>query len=344
MRAVVADGNGGVHTVEAAMPRVIRDTDAILRVTCAAICGTDLGLLRTPGALPRGTRIGHEFVGIVESVGAHVLSIRKGMRVFVSDYTACGTCWWCQRGHHWECEHRQFFGTGDAFGPTLPGGQSQFVRIPFADTVLFPLEDSISDEAGVFLGDLIPTGWAALHRAGMKPGESVVISGGGPVGQVASLVAQAIGAGPVIVSEPDAARRELAARNGAAAVRPEEARDVVNEASNGRGADIVIDCVGGQSGLDSAVSLVRARGRIASVGVPHSDLWQSPIRDLFARQIDLSFVVGDSIRDRNAFVPLVASGLLDPTVVITSAVGLEQAAEGYAAASSMADVKVLIRL
>jgi len=343
VRAVIATGDGWVDVVEATKPQVVHDTDAVVRVTRAAICGTDLGLLRTPGALTKGARLGHEFVGVVESVGARV-RLTPGARVFASDYTACGGCWWCRHGDHWHCDRRQFFGTGGAFGEDLAGAQAEFVRVPHADVTLAELPDRISDDDGVFLGDLVPTAWAAIDRAQLAPGEVVVVSGGGPVGQVASLVAQARGAGPVIVSEPDARRRDLAARLGALVVEPSGVTDLAREITGGRGADVVLDCVGGQAGLTAALRVVRSRGRISSVGVPHGDSWDSPVRELFEREISVAFVVGDAIRDRDAYLDVVEAGLLSPSEIVSRTLPLAHAVEGYATAAEMADVKVLLAM
>lgn len=344
MRAVIARGDGTVDVVEAATPMLVHDTDAIVRVTTTAICGTDLGLLRQPGALTGGTILGHEFVGVVHAVGSAVRLVRPGARVFASDYTACGSCWWCRTGAHWHCRERMFFGTGDAFGPTLSGAQAEFVRVPFADVALAAVPDTVSAHDAVFLGDLVPTAWAALDRAGLRPGETVVVCGGGPVGQVASLVAQAIGSGPVIVTEPDARRREIAASLGAVAVAPADAVDTVRELTADRGADVVVDGVGGARGLDTALALVRARGRICSVGVPHADVWEAPVRDAFVREVTICFAVGDAIRDRDAFTPLVAAGLLTPSAVITATAGLDSARDLYARAAAMTELKAVIEL
>lgn len=340
---MIATGDGWVDVVEAAKPHVVHDTDAVVRVTRAAICGTDLGLLRVPGALTKGTRLGHEFVGVVESVGSRV-RIAPGTRVFASDYTACGACWWCRHGDHWHCDRRQFFGTGGAFGEDLAGGQAEFVRVPYADVALAELPDRVSDDDGVFLGDLVPTAWAAIDRARLSPGEVVVVSGGGPVGQVASLVAQTRGAGPVLVSEPDARRRDLAARLGALTCEPAAVADVARDLTAGRGADVVLDCVGGGPGLTAALGAVRSRGRISSVGVPHADRWDSPVRELFEREISLAFVVGGAIRDRDAYLGLVEAGLIRPSEIVSRSLPLAQAVEGYATAAEMADVKVLIEM
>lgn len=344
MRAVIATGDGWVDVVEAAKPTIVHDGDAVVRVTRAGICGTDLGLLRTPGALNKGTRIGHEFIGVVESVGSRVRTLTPGTRVFGSDYSACGACWSCRHGDHWHCPHRRFFGTGAAFGQELPGAQSEYVRVPYAEVTLAELPDTISDDDGVFLGDLVPTGWAAIDRAAMRPGDVTVISGGGPVGQIASLVAQVRGAGPVIVSEPDRRRRDLAESLGALVSDPSDTVALVHSVTSGRGADVVVDCVGGEAGLDAALRVVRSAGRIASVGVPHQDRWDAPVRELFQREISLSFVVGNAIRDRDAYLGLVEAGLLQPAGIVSRTVPLERADEGYATAAEMADVKVLISM
>lgn len=344
MHAIIATGDGTVTLAEVMKPTVVHDTDAVVRVTRAAICGTDLGLLRTSGALNEGTRLGHEFVGVVDSVGSSVRSVRVGSRVFASDYSACGLCWWCRQDDHWHCSERRFFGTGAAFGQELPGAQAEYVRVPHADVTLAELPDQITDDDGVFLGDLVPTAWAAVDRVRMRPGEVVMITGGGPVGQVASLIAQVRGAGPVIVSEPDPRRRELAARSGALSTEPAHAADLARSLTDGRGADIVIDCVGGAVGLTAALGAMRSRGRIASVGVPHHDRWDAPARELFEREISLSFVVGNAIRDRNAYLGLVSAGLLQPSEIASRTVPLESASDGYAAAVDMTDIKVLISM
>lgn len=343
MRGVVADGTGGVMIAEVQRPAVLRDTDAVVRVTHAAICGTDLGLLRT-GSLARGTVLGHELVGIVDSVGSAVRAIAPGDRVVVNDYTSCGICWWCRSGDHWHCAQRQFFGTGDAFGPTLAGAQTEFVRVPFADVAAFRVPAEVADADAVLLGDLVPTGWAALRRAELTPGEVVAVSGGGPVGQVASVVAQAQGAGPVVVSEPSDARRRIATAGGAHAAAPDDAGQLVASLTDGRGADVVIDCVGGSVGLAAAAALVRPRGRIVSIGVPHHAVWEAPAMDLFTREVTVSFAVGNGIRDHDAYLPLVVAGLLRPGSVVSATVDLAEAPDAYRRAAELVELKVMIAL
>lgn len=342
MKAVVHIGNGNVRVDDVAEPRLCAPTDAIVRVLRAAVCGTDLHVLAHPDALPRGFVLGHEFVGEVVERGDQVRGHALGDLVAGADYTACGRCWWCRRGDHWQCSDRRFFGTGTVFGPPLAGAQAELVRVPHADTVLVPLPDRVDLDAAVLLGDTVATGYAALRRAEVAPGETVAILGGGPLGQVTSLVAQAVGAGVVVVVEPVAGRREVAAREGALVAAPDEARKVVDAVTDGRGADVVVDAVGGDRGLALAVDLVRRRGRIASVGVPGATV-EIPAARAFTEELGFSFAIGDVMRDAEPLLALVRAGTLDPSVIASETVALVDAAEAYRRTTDRLTLKALIR-
>src|SRR5271168_4224138 len=245
MRAIVFDGPGHVALREVPPPELAHATDVLLQVTMAGICGTDLHVVAGHfTGVERGAVIGHEFVGNVIAVGSGVTQIKVGDHVVASDFTACGYCRWCARGDHWECPDRAFFGTGDSFGPSLSGAQAEIVRVPFADTTLAKIPSGVSDEAAILVSDNLATGWAAIERARLEPGESVAVIGGGTVGQLASLAAQAAGAGAVIVIEPSETRRAFARAHGALAAAPVEARDLINRLTDGDGADVVIEAVG----------------------------------------------------------------------------------------------------
>jgi alcohol dehydrogenase len=342
MRAVVHAGHGQVRVEDVPDPRLSASTDAIVRVRRAAVCGTDLHVLAHADGLPRGFVLGHEFVGEVVERGEQVREHALGDLVVGADYSACGRCWWCRRGDHWQCSDRRFFGTGSVFGPPLAGAQAELVRVPHADTVLVGLGEGIDPNAAVFLGDTAATGYAALRRAETEPGETVAVLGGGPVGQVTSLVAQAVGAGVVVVVEPVAERRAIAAREGALAAAPDEARKVIDAATDGRGADVVVDAVGGERGLAAALDLVRRRGRVASVGVPGGTV-ELPAARAFTEELGLSFAVGDLMRDAGPLLALVRAGVLDPSVVATETVGLDGAVEAYRRMHERLTLKVLIR-
>jgi alcohol dehydrogenase len=330
MRAIVYQGPGTVAVKDVPPPQLEAPRDALVRVELAGICGTDLHVIAGDFAgVQPGAIIGHEFVGEVIAVGSAVARFKVGDRVMASDFTACGHCRCCDRGDHWECSERAFFGTGTSFGPPLAGAQAEIVRVPHADTTLGPIPRGCSDEAAILLGDNLATGWAAVERSALLPGEIVAVIGGGTVGQLASLSAQAAGAGVVIVIEPSEARRAFARANGSLATTPEEARALVARLTDGEGVDVVIEAVGGTGALTAAFDLVRKRGRIVSVGAHAAESWPFPLAKSFANELTLGFAIGDSIRLRPRLLSLITTGALDPTVVVDCRIGFAGAPQAY---------------
>lgn len=343
MKAVVFAGEGRVEVRSVPDPVIEHPEDALVAVRRAAICGTDLHTVAHSGPeLPVGTILGHEYAGTVLQVGAAVRGVRPGDRVAGADFSACGRCWWCRHGDHWECPRRRFFGTGKLFGPAAPGAQAEIMRVPHADTVLHPLPDGVSDDAAVFLGDTLATGYAAVSRASLRTGDTLAVVGGGPVGQLTSLVAQSAGAGPVVLVEPVAERRRLAADNGAVAVAPDEAANAVADLTGGRGADAVIDAIGGPTGLEAALALVRRRGTVVSVGVHRQSEWPLPVARCFTDELTVRFAIGDAMRDRDRLVALMECGLLDPLVLAPVTLPLDAAPDGYAQMMQRLTLKVLL--
>jgi alcohol dehydrogenase len=330
MRAIVFEAPGVIALRDVPSPELAHPEDALVRVTLAGICGTDLHVVagHFRGMAP-GSVVGHEFVGDVVAVGGRVSRIKPGDHVVASDFTACGQCRWCARGDHWECPDRAFFGTGDSFGPVLSGAQAEMVRAPFADTTLAKIPKGVSDEAAILVSDNLATGWAAIERARLEPGETVAVIGGGAVGQLASLAAQAAGAAVVVLVEPNEARRRFARMHGALPADPQEARGMIERLTDGDGADIVIEAVGAAATLAGAFDLVRKRGRIVSVGAHATDHWPMPLARAFADEITLSFAIGDAIRLRPKLFSLIRSDLLDPTVVIQERLTMDGAAGAY---------------
>lgn len=330
MRAVVYAGPGEVALAEVPRPTLLAPTDAIVRVTLAGICGTDLHVVRGdfPGLTP-GTVVGHEFVGQVVEAGEALRRIHTGDTVMSSDFSACGHCRWCARADHWHCSERSFFGTGTAFGPLLAGAQAEFVRVPNADVTLGVMPAGVTAEAALLMGDNLATGWVAVERAGTAPGDCVVVIGGGAVGQLAALSAQTAAAGVVVVVEPHEGRRAFAQQRGAIAVHPDRAAALVANVSEGDGADVVIEAVGGNGPLDLALSLARPSGRVVSVGAHAAEAWTFPVARAFREELTLSFAIGDGIRLRRKLLRLVASGAIDPTVVIDARGSLADAPALY---------------
>lgn len=342
MRAVVVDGPGRLRVTDLPEDRVEQPTDALVAVHRAAVCGTDLHLVGH--GLPAGTRIGHELVGTVRSVGSAVRTVRPGDRVVAADYTACGGCWWCRRGDHWHCPDRQFFGTGAVYGPELPGCQAELVRVPHADVALRRVPDDVSDDAAVFVGDALATAYAACRRADLVPGDIVAVLGGGPVGQLCAQVAQSCGAGVVVLAEPVQARRDLATAAGALAVEPAAAPSAVRALTDGRGADAVIDAVGGAPILDAGLGLLRPRGTLVSVGVPGDGDWTLPLTRAFADELTVRFAIGDAIRDADVLFGLLRAGLVDPLPLVTETVTIEDLPTAFSRAAARSGMKTLVAI
>ena len=342
MRAVVFDSPGKVALADVPEPEIEHPTDALVDIRVSAICGTDLHALHGLPGIPPGTVLGHEFVGEIVAVGSAVQDRKVGELVNASDFTACGRCWWCRQGDHWECADRSFFGFGSVFGEPLPGAQTEFIRVPHADAVLCPVPEHCTPEAAVFVGDTLACGFAAAERGGLVPGETVAIVGGGTVGQMASLACQIVGAATVVVTDRLPARRQVAADNGAIPASPEEAAGIIAELTDGRGVDVAIDAVGGAVPLGAACDLVRRRGRIVSVGAHFDATFPYPIARAFAEELTLTCAIGDSIRLRDRIFPLLSAGLIDPTAIVTSSVSLAGVPEAYQRMASHEELKVLI--
>lgn len=317
MRAVIYTRPGEVALAEVPIPSLIESTDAIVKVSLAGICGTDLHVVggEFPGIEP-GMVVGHEFVGEIVEVGGEVRRVRQGDKVMSSDFAACGHCGWCDGGNHWHCRERAFFGTGTSFGPALAGAQAEFVRVPHADTTLGLLPQGCSEEAALLMGDNLATGWIAVERARVEPGDGVVVIGGGAVGQLAALSAQAVGAGVVVVVEPNATRRAFALAHGSLGAHPDDAASLVSRVTGGSGASVVLEAVGGDGPMELAMKLASPVGRIVSVGTHLAERWAFPLARAFRDELTVGFAIGDAIRLRQRLLRLVAGGALDPTVVI----------------------------
>lgn len=341
MKAVVlhAPGDVGVDTV--ADPAILDPGDAIVRVRATAICGADLfpfhGL--TPGFEP-GTILGHEFAGEVVDVGPGVTSLRPGQRVVNASMISDGTCASCRAGRVTQCEGRSLFGYSGVY-PRLDGGQAELVRVPRADRALRLLPDEVSDEAAVFLADILPTGYGAVVRGGVSQGDTVVVVGCGPVGLMAVLCAYGL-AGRVVAVDSVPARRELAERLGAEAVSPDEAADAVAAASGGLGADVVIEAAGSAGGLDASLRLARGRGVVSVVGAHFEPDYPLNNALMFERELTLRFSIGDPTADGALLLEKLAAGTLDPTPVITHRMPLTDAAEAYRLFDAREATKVVL--
>jgi threonine dehydrogenase-like Zn-dependent dehydrogenase len=341
VKAVVFHSPGDVGVDVVPDPTILEEGDAVVAVRATAICGADLfpfhGL--TPGFEP-GTVLGHEFAGEVVEVGVGVRTLHPGMRVVNASMISDGTCASCLAGRVTQCEGRSLFGYSGVY-PRLDGGQAELVRVPHADRTLRHLPDDVSDEAAVFLADILPTGYGAVVRGGVGAGDTVVVVGCGPVGLMAVLCA--VGdAGRLIAVDGVPARRELAKRLGAEAVDPSQAEEAVAQATDGQGADVVIEAAGSPAGLQAALRLARGRGTISVVGAHFEPDFPLDNALMFERELTLRFSIGDPTREGELLLARIASGELDPTSVITHRLPLAEAVEAYRLFDSREATKVVL--
>jgi alcohol dehydrogenase len=328
MKAVVLRGPNDVRLEDVADPVLLADTDAIVRVETAAICGADLGPLHghVPG-FEYGTILGHEFAGIVVEVGPAVTVVRPGDRVVNMSLVADGTCPACRAGRTTQCSGRALFGYSGVY-PRLDGAQADLVRVPHADTVLSPLPESVSNEAAVFLADNLPTAYDAVIRGETKPSDLVCVVGLGAVGLMAVMVALDIGATVYAVDGVET-RRALAAGLGAHVLEPREARDAISAQTDGLGADVVVEAAGSPGALDAALDLARGRGMVSVVGAHFEPDYPLDNGRMFAKELTMRWSIGDSLGHRRHLIEMISEGRLDPPAVVTHRMPLADAAEAY---------------
>ncbi len=337
MKAILYHGKHDFRFGDAADPKLTADTDAIVRVSRAAICGSDLhlwhgGLPETPNSRP-GFTVGHEFVGVVEEAGSAVRTVRKGDRVLASCTVGCGTCRACRRGLYSGCVVTTGAGGGNifGFGHGLPGGQAEAARVPFADANLFRIPDGISDEQALFLTDILPTGYMGAELAEVSPGDTVVVFGCGPVGTFAQMCARLCGAARVIAVDPDEQRLERARALGCETVNPTRSNlaEHVLSATGGLGADAVIEAVGRGELITQAATLARSGGRIAVIGVVAEPLVQIPWILFFMKNLSVRTGLVNPQVYIPRLLPLIEQKRLDPTCIITHRLPLSQGVRGY---------------
>lgn len=269
MKAISFHAPFELRTETVPEPRLLAPTDVLLRVDLAAICGSDLHVYRgVERGLDRGTVMGHEFLGTVVERGAAVQRFAPGARAVSPFSTSCGACFFCRRGLTSRCEQSQLFGWVQE-GRGLHGGQAEYVRVPLADATLVPLPAGVPDEQALLAGDVLSTGFHGAESGGVQAGDVVVVLGCGPVGLCALLGARELGARIVLAVDSVAERLELAARLGGTPVRlgAEDVAARVRSASDGRGADVVLEVVGSPQASQLAWELVRMGGTISAPGV-----------------------------------------------------------------------------
>jgi 2-desacetyl-2-hydroxyethyl bacteriochlorophyllide A dehydrogenase len=331
MRAVVLRAPYRVEVTEVPKPHITEPTDILVRVERTAICGTDLHPYEGRLDIEADVILGHEFLGTVEEVGDAVTQIAEGDRVVSSCVVSCGACYQCRRHQPGNCAGSRIFGLGLALGD-LAGGQAEYVVVPNADLTarVIPASGSASDDDILFAGDIMTTGYEAVVRA-MRPGDTVAIVGAGPVGLCAAMAAAAIGAVQVIVIDKVEARLKEAANHGALTVNASEvdATDAVMDLTDWRGADVVIDAVGHESALISAISLVRAGGILSIPGVYTEEAITLPFGELYLKGVTVHMGVSHITEFMDEVITLSSAGRLRPSAMISHRMGLSEAVEAY---------------
>jgi alcohol dehydrogenase len=331
MRAVVLQPNSRFAVEDVPKPRLLEDSDVLVRVTMAAICGSDLHAMHglIPGLKP-GTIIGHEFVGLVEEVGSGVSTLKPGDRVAASPATWCEACTPCRRGEPQYCKNGGCWGCGEIVGKGLPGAQAEFIRVKYADNCLFRIPETVSDEQAVLVGDVFSTGYHAAYEGHIQPGDTVLIFGCGPIGLGALVSAWLFDPKQAISVDIIANRLLLAKRYGATVIdgsRGEELGRLIREVTDGEGADVVIEAIGSTGSFLRSVELVRRGGSVSVVGIFPNPV-EIPLDVLCHYGIRLSMGLGNLSR-MSYLMGLVESGRVDLSPLVTHTFDLDRAVEAY---------------
>ncbi|PWW20980.1 threonine dehydrogenase-like Zn-dependent dehydrogenase [Geodermatophilus normandii] len=391
MRAVTWHGRADVQVDTVPDPTLQEDTDVVVEITSSGICGSDLHLIEVMAPfMTEGDVMGHEPMGVVREVGSAVTAVRPGDRVVVPFNISCGTCWMCSQGLQSQCETTQnreqgfgasLFGYTKLYGQ-VPGGQAEYLRVPFGNTLPIKVPDGPSDDRFVYLSDVLPTSWQAVQYAATPPGGTLLVLGLGPIGDMCTRIASHLGL-RVVASDVVPERLARATARGTEVIRSTDQDDVVGEIrelTDGRGADAVIDAVGMEAhgspgarlaqkatavlpdalmeqvmkvaGIDrlaafnTAIEAVRRGGTVSLSGVYGGATDPVPLMRMFDKQIQLRMGQANVWRWVPDILPLLVDG--DPLGVddfATHRVPLEQAPQAYADFREKKDgaVKVLLQ-
>jgi len=346
MRAAVFHGPGDIRIEQVPDPRIQEPTDAIVRITHSAICGSDLWFYRGQSEYKPGWRVGHEPMGVVEAVGSEVRTLKPGDFVIAPFAISDGTCEFCQKGLHTVCAN------GGFWAADLDGAQGEAVRAPLADGTLVRVPESASGDDRLLtalfpLTDVMATGHHAARCAGVERGSTCVVIGDGAVGLCGVLAARRIGAERIIIVGHHDDRLAIARRFGATHVissRGDAAVGEITELTSG-GSNHVMECVGAGASMDLAIQVARPGGTIGYVGVPHGVQEAGlNVMGLFFKQLTLRGGGAPARAYMKELMDDVLAGTLDPSPVFDMTVGLEEIPDGYAAMDERRALKVLIKL
>ena len=337
MLGAILYGPRDVRFEERGVPKINKPTDAVVRISAACVCGSDLWPYRGIQPTAQPTPMGHEYCGIVEEVGSAVKSIRPGQFVIGSFFASDNICPTCQIGYQSSCQHREL----------VSGAQAPLLRVPLADGTLVATPDTPTEDlvpSLLTLSDVMGTGWFAADAANVKPGSTVAVVGDGAVGLLGILSAKQMGAARIIAMSRHEARQKLAREFGATDTvteRGEKGVSHVKELTNGIGADSVLECVGTQESMMQAISSTRPGGYIGFVGVPHGVEFNG--EQLFFSHVHLHGGPAPVRRYLPELIKLVLNRKINPGKVFDLTLPLDQVAEGYRAMDERRAIKALLR-
>jgi 2-desacetyl-2-hydroxyethyl bacteriochlorophyllide A dehydrogenase len=342
MLAVTFQEPGRVAVEERPEPEPIAPDDAVVRVDASGICGSDLHIFHGRVQIEPGFTIGHEFVGTVTAAGDGVSTVSVGDRVLGTFHSACGHCFFCRRGVFQKCDEARVFGHGKTLG-SLQGAQAEQVLVPHADLTLRRVPEDMSDEAALFAGDVMGTGWHAVDQAGTRPGDSVAVLGLGPVGLCAVQAAKAAGAAQVFAIDTVEERLRLAEQFGAVPIHltEDEPRDAVKRLTGGRGVDAAIDAVGHPDALDLATRVARKAGTVSAIGV-YAERIEVHMGVIWIKALTLKTGHANVIGHVDRVLAMMAGGVLDPTPLVTHHMPLADAEEAYAVYDRREALKIVM--
>jgi Threonine dehydrogenase and related Zn-dependent dehydrogenases len=331
MRAVVLHEAHEIEVREVERPEITDPGDVLMRVDLTAICGTDLHPYEGRVPIEDDVVLGHEFLGTIEAVGSAVNLVGEGDRAVASCVISCGHCYNCRRQRPGQCFGTRIFGLGLTFG-SVSGGQAEYVVVPNADLTLrkLPETGAGTDEDKLFVGDIMATGYEAVRKF-IQPGDTVAVVGAGPVGLCAAMAANVLGASQVVVVDKVRDRLKEAEAIGCVAIHADETdpAEAVQDLTDWRGADVVVDAVGHPSALLSACSLVRSGGSISIPGVYTEDTIEMPWGDLYLKGVTIGQGVANITNYMDETLGLIAAGKLDPSRFISHRMPMSDAAQAY---------------
>jgi 2-desacetyl-2-hydroxyethyl bacteriochlorophyllide A dehydrogenase len=343
MQAVTFQAPGEVRVDERPEPELQARDDAVVRVEATGVCGSDLHIYHGRVAMDPGFTLGHEFVGEVVAAGDGVTELEVGDRVLGCYCSACGNCFFCRRGLYHKCDDGRVFGHGRTLG-SLQGAQAEQVLVPHANLTLRRVPDGMSDDAALFAGDVMGTGYHAVAEAGLLPGDAVAVLGLGPVGLCAVQAASAAGAALVVAVDSVPDRLAVAESFGARPVHltEDDPRAAVKDATGGRGVDVAVDAVGHPDALELACRLARKAGTVSATGV-YAERIQVHMGILWIKALTLTSGHANVIGHVDRVLAMMAAGVLDPTPLVSRHMSLADAAEAYAVYDRREALKIVMR-